>query len=175
MKKTILFTLALAVSFGLGFAFNNYVVKSPSEKTELKKVTGIGGIFFKCKDPKMVREWYQKHLGLNTNQYGAVFEWYQGADSTKKGFSQWSPFKETTKYFEPSTKDFMINYRVVDLVGLVEQLKKDGVTICDTIEVVSYGKFVHIVDIEGNKIELWEPNDIEYEKLGVQTGSKTTK
>jgi len=175
MKKTILFTLALATSFGLGFAFNNYVLKSPNEKTELKKVTGIGGIFFKCKDPKKVREWYQKNLGLNTNQYGSVFEWYQGADSTKKGFSQWSPFKETTKYFEPSTKDFMINYRVADLVGLVEQLKKDGVTICDTIEVVSYGKFVHIMDIEGNKIELWEPNDIEYEKLGVQTGSKTTK
>ncbi|MCL4856475.1 MAG: VOC family protein, partial [Flavobacteriales bacterium] len=87
----------------------------------------------------------------------------------------WSPFKETTKYFEPSTKDFMINYRVADLVGLVEQLKQDGVTICDTIEVVSYGKFVHIMDIEGNKIELWEPNDIEYEKLGVQIGSKTNK
>jgi predicted enzyme related to lactoylglutathione lyase len=175
MRKTILFTLALATSFGLGFAFNNYVLKSPNEKTELKKVTGIGGIFFKCKDPKKVREWYQNNLGLNTNQYGSVFEWYQGADSTKKGFSQWSPFKETTKYFEPSTKDFMINYRVADLVGLVEQLKKDGITICDTIEVVSYGKFVHIMDIEGNKIELWEPNDIEYEKLGVQAGSKPTK
>ncbi|OJV75618.1 MAG: lactoylglutathione lyase [Bacteroidia bacterium 44-10] len=145
------------------------------EKPEVKKVTSIGGIFFKCKDPEKVREWYQTHLGLNVNQYGAVFEWYQGADSTRKGFSQWGPFKETTKYFEPSTKDFMINYRVADLVGLVEQLKKDGVTICDTIEVVSYGKFVHIMDIEGNKIELWEPNDIEYEKLGLQTGSKTTK
>jgi predicted enzyme related to lactoylglutathione lyase len=69
----------------------------------------------------------------------------------------------------------MINYRVADLVSLVEQLKNDGVTICDTIEVVSYGKFVHIMDIEGNKIELWEPNDIEFEKLGVQIGSNTTK
>lgn len=175
MKKTILFTLALSTSFGLGFAFNNYVVKDIHEKTELKKVTGIGGIFFKCKDPKKVREWYQNNLGLNTNQYGSVFEWYQGADSTKKGFSQLSPFKETTKYFEPSTKDFMVNFRVADLTGLVEQLKKVGVTICDTIEAYSYGKFVHIMDIEGNKIELWEPNDIEYEKLGVELGSKTTK
>jgi predicted enzyme related to lactoylglutathione lyase len=175
MKKTMLFTIALVTSFGLGFAFNDYVVKSSNEKTELKKVTGIGGIFFKCKDPKKLREWYQQHLGLNTSQYGSVFEWYQGADSTKKGFSQWSPFKETTKYFEPSTKDFMINYRVANLVGLVEQLKIDGVTICDTIEVASYGKFIHIMDIEGNKIELWEPNDIEYEKLGVQLGTKTTK
>ena len=175
MKKTILFSLALAVSFGFGFAFNNFIVKSSDEKSDFKKVTGIGGIFFKCNDPKKVREWYQKNLGLNTNQYGAVFEWYQGTDSTKKGFSQWSPFKETTKYFEPSTKDFMINYRVADLVSLVEQLKNDGVTICDTIEVVSYGKFVHIMDIEGNKIELWEPVDSEFEKLGVQIGSNTTK
>lgn len=175
MKKTILFTLALAVSFGLGFAFNNYVVKSSNDKTEFKKATGIGGIFFKCKDPKMVREWYQKHLGLNTNQYGTIFEWRQGADTTKKGFTQWSPFNEKTKYFEPSTKEFMINYRVENLIALVEELKKEGVTITDTIETFDYGKFVHIMDIEGNKVELWEPNDIEYEKLGKQIGSKTTK
>lgn len=141
----------------------------------MKKVTGIGGIFFKCKDPKKMNEWYQTHLGLNTNQYGAVFEWRQGADTTKKGFTQWSPFKETTKYFEPSTKDFMINYRVENLVALVEELKNEGVTITDTIETVSYGKFVHIVDMEGNKIELWEPNDIEYENLGAKMGSKITK
>ena len=122
-----------------------------------------------------MREWYQAHLGLNTNQYGAVFEWRQGADTTKKGFTQWSPFAETTKYFAPSTKDFMINYRVENMEVLVEQLKKDGVTITDTIEAVEYGKFVHILDVEGNKVELWEPNDIEYEKLGKQFGSKTTK
>lgn len=154
MKKKILFSVALAASFGLGFAINNFIVNPSGEKSELKKVTGIGGIFFKCKDPKKMRDWYNKHLGLNTNSYGSVFEWRQATDSTQKGFTQWSPFPETTKYFEPSTKDFMINYRVADLVGLVEQLKKDGVTICDTIEVVSYGKFVHILDIEGNKIEL---------------------
>ena len=122
-----------------------------------------------------MREWYQTHLGLNTNQYGAVFEWRQGADTTKKGFTQWSPFGEKTKYFEPSTKDFMINYRVVNLETLVQQLKTEGVTITDTIETFDYGKFVHILDIEGNKIELWEPNDQVYEKLGEQMGSKTTK
>jgi hypothetical protein len=104
-----------------------------------------------------------------------VFEWYQGADSTKKGFSQWSPFGEKTKYFEPSTKDFMINYRVENLEVLVENLKKEGVTIVDKIETVDYGRFVHIMDIEGNKLELWEPNDIVYEKLGKQMGSTTTK
>jgi predicted enzyme related to lactoylglutathione lyase len=141
----------------------------------MKKATGIGGIFFKCKDPDKMREWYQKHLGLNTNQYGAVFEWYQGADSTKKGFTTWSPFPETTKYMEPSAKDFMINYRVENIEELVLQLEKEGVTITDKIETYDYGKFVHIIDAEGNKIELWEPNDIEYEKLGEQIGSKTTK
>ena len=175
MKKTILITLVLAATFGLGFAFNNLIANKPGGNSEMKRVTGIGGIFFKCKDPKQMREWYKTHLGLITNQYGAVFEWRQGADSAKKGFTQWSPFKETTKYFEPSTKDFMINYRVENLVALVDELKKEGVTIADTIESASYGKFVHIMDIEGNKIELWEPNDIEYEKLGVQMGSKTTK
>jgi predicted enzyme related to lactoylglutathione lyase len=175
MKKTSLLILAIATSFSFGFAFKTIITKQSNGQAKMKKVTGIGGIFFKCKDPKKVREWYEVHLGLNTNQYGTVFEWYQGADSTKKGFTQWSPFNETTKYFEPSTKDFMINYRVEDLKALVEELKKDGVTVIDTIETADYGKFVHILDVEGNKLELWEPNDIEYEKLGNQLGSKTTK
>ncbi len=175
MKKITLLTLALATSFLFGFAFKSITEDNVGDNAKTKGVTGIGGIFFKCKDPKKVREWYQTHLGLNTNQYGAVFEWYQGADSTKKGFSQWSPFSEKTKYFEPSTKEFMINYRVENLEALVEELKKEGVTVTDTMETYDYGKFVHIMDIEGNKIELWEPNDIEYEKLGVQMGGKTTK
>jgi predicted enzyme related to lactoylglutathione lyase len=127
----------------------------------MKKVTGIGGIFFKCKDPEKVREWYQKHLGLNTNEYGATFVWYQDSEVSKKATTQWSPFDEKTKYFEPSTKDFMINYRVENLVELVEQLKKEGVTIFDEIETFDFGKFVHIIDPEGNKVELWEPSDKE--------------
>ena len=175
MKKTLLLILVIATSFCFGFAFKSFTANYSIDNAKMKRVTGIGGIFFKCKDPKKIREWYQTHLGLNTNQYGAVFEWYQGADSTKKGFSQWSPFKETTKYFEPSAKEFMINYRVENLTALVEELKKEGVTVTDTIETVDYGKFVHIMDIEGNKIELWEPNDIEFEKLGVQINAKTTK
>lgn len=164
----------VATSFLSGFTFKT-ILTQPEETQTMKKVTGIGGIFFKCKDPNNMKEWYQKNLGLNTNTYGAVFEWYQGEDSTKKGFTNWSPFKETTKYFEPSTKDFMINYRVDDLEALVEELKKSGVTVVDTIETYDYGKFVHILDAEGNKVELWEPNDIEYEKLGTQLNSKTTK
>lgn len=175
MKKITLITLALATSFCFGVAFKSIITNSSGDNTTMKRATGIGGIFFKCKEPKKIREWYQTHLGLNTNQYGAVFEWRQGADSSKKGFSQWSPFKETTKYFEPSTKEFMINYRVENLTALVDELKKEGVTVTDTLATYDYGKFVHIMDIEGNKIELWEPNDIEYEKLGVQMNSKTTK
>jgi predicted enzyme related to lactoylglutathione lyase len=175
MKKTSALILIIAASFCVGFAFKTIISKPSNTKATMKKVTGIGGIFFKCKDPDKMREWYQKNLGLNTNPYGAVFEWYQGADSTKKGFTTWSPFKETTKYFEPSQKDFMVNYRVADLQALVNELKENGVTILDSIETYEYGKFVHILDAEGNKIELWEPNDIEYEKLGKQLGSETTK
>jgi predicted enzyme related to lactoylglutathione lyase len=125
----------------------------------MKKVTGIGGIFFKCKDTKAITEWYQKHLGLDTNPYGATFEWYEDAEGLKKAQTQWSPFSETTKYFEPSGKDFMINYRVENLEALVDELKKEGVTILDNIETYDYGKFVHILDAEGNKIQLWEPKD----------------
>lgn len=167
--------LVIMISFSLGFAFKTILTKASDQQATMKRVTSIGGIFFKCKDPAKVREWYKTHLGLNTNKYGTVFEWRHAGDSTKKGFSQWSPFGEKTKYFEPSTKEFMINYRVENLTPLVEELKKEGVTLTDTIETYDYGKFVHLMDIEGNKIELWEPNDIEYEKLGNQIGSQTTK
>ncbi|MEO7313215.1 MAG: VOC family protein [Chitinophagaceae bacterium] len=175
MKKRILITFLLITTFGLGFAFKSLITNVPDDPSTAKRATGIGGIFFKCKDPKKMREWYKEHLGLNTNAYGAVFEWRQGADTSKKGFTQWSPFNEKTKYFEPSAKDYMINYRVENLDWLVDQLKKENVTIADSIVTADYGKFVHIMDMEGNKLELWEPNDIEYEKLGEKMGVKTTK
>jgi len=129
----------------------------------MKKVTGVGGIFIKCKDPDQMKQWYQEHLGFKTDDYGTNFEWRQSEHSHKKGFTQWSPFKESTTYFEPSTKDFMINYRVENIEALVEELRKSGVTIVDEIETFDYGKFVHIMDIEGNKIELWEPVDDVYD------------
>jgi len=175
MKKAILITLALATSFCFGFAFKSIITGNSSGTAETKRVTGIGGIFFKSQEPKKMREWYKTHLGINTNQYGAVFEWRLATDSTKKGFTTWSVFNEKSKYFEPSTKDFMINYRVENLTALVEDLKKEGVTVTDTIATYDYGKFVHIMDMEGNKIELWQPNDIEYEKMGNQMGATTTK
>jgi predicted enzyme related to lactoylglutathione lyase len=173
MKKKTTLVLMLLTSFALGFALNAMITKSENKPSEHGRVTGIGGIFFKSKDPKKLREWYSRHLGIITNRYGGVFEWRQGADSSKKGFTQWSPFGENTKYFEPSTKEFMINYRVNNLEALLTQLKNDGVTIADTMQVASYGKFIHIMDLEGNKLELWEPNDVEYDKLGKAMGAKT--
>lgn len=165
MKKRILIISAFVITFLLGFGFNRIVTIHDNPSKKIGKVTGIGGVFFKCKDPAKMREWYGKNLGIASGQYGTKFEWRQGADSSKYGVTQWSLFSEKTKYFEPSTKDFMINYRVENLVGLVEELKKEGVTIVDTIEASDYGKFIHIMDIEGNKIELWEPVDAEYNKV----------
>lgn len=125
----------------------------------MKKVNGIGGVFFKCNDPKAINEWYKLHLGFDTTPYGTSFQWREEDNSEKKGLTQWNPFPSDTKYFEPSNKDFMINYRVENLEQLVEELMKENVTILDNIETFDYGKFVHILDPEGNKIELWEPKD----------------
>ncbi len=136
-----------------------------------KRVTGIGGVFFKTKNPDDIKSWYQKHLGFDTDEYGTCFEWRHAEDSEKKGFSQWSPFSDSTDYFQPSLKDFMINYRVDDLEWLVKKLKEEGVTVLDKIESYDYGKFVHILDPEGNKIELWEPVDEIFDK-GVKGRTK---
>lgn len=131
----------------------------------MKKVTGVGGVFFKCKNPEEVREWYKKHLGFNTDQYGTSFESRDADNPSKKAYLQWSPFPADTKYFAPSDSQFMINYRVDNIEELVEQLKSDGVQVLDEIESFDYGKFVHILDNEGNKIELWEPVDEKYDDI----------
>jgi predicted enzyme related to lactoylglutathione lyase len=151
--------LSACIGFTAGQTFTE-----PKQKP-MKRVTAIGGIFFKSKDPDAMKQWYKTHLGLQTDKYGTNFEWRQGSDSTKKGFTQWSPFNEKTKYFEPSTNNFMINYRVEDLEWLVGELKKEGVKVVDEIQSFEYGKFVHILDLEGNKVELWQPNDVEYDKI----------
>ncbi len=130
-----------------------------------KRVTGIGGIFFKTKNPEAMKNWYEKHLGLVKDEYGSIFEVRNTDNTEQKNYTVWSPFKEDTKYFEPSQKDFMINYRVENLEVLVKELKEEGVTIVDEIETYDYGKFVHILDIEGNKIELWEPIDEAFAKM----------
>ena len=127
----------------------------------MKKVTGLGGVFFKSNDPKAMNEWYAKNLGLATSEWGATFDWRQADDPAKMGSTAWCTFPKDTKYFNPSDKPFMINYRVDNIVALVQELKKDNVTIVDEIVDSEFGKFVHILDPEGNAIELWEPKEEE--------------
>ncbi len=147
------------------FAFRFSCFNNTTSIYFMKRVTSIGGIFFKTKNPQKVKEWYNRHLGIISDEYGTSFEWRKTDKPDEKGYTAWSPFKQDTKYFQPSEKEFMINYRVENIEKLVEILKKEGVEIVDAIETFEYGKFVHIMDCEGNKIELWEPNDNEYEKI----------
>jgi predicted enzyme related to lactoylglutathione lyase len=137
-----------------------------------KKVTGIGGIFFKCKDPEKMKDWYSKNLGLVKDEYGSVFEFRKSDEPNQKAYAVWSPFPKDTDYFKPSKKEFMVNYRVENIEDLVNELKAEGVNIVDDIETFEYGKFVHILDPEGNKIELWEPVDEIFTKT---YEGKTTK
>ena len=122
-----------------------------------KRVTGLGGFFFKTPDPNKLKEWYRDHLGLNTDQYGCTFWWKdkEGNDCS----TQWSPMKADTAYFEPSKAPFMMNFRVADLATLLAVLKKEGVTVVGEIQEFEYGKFGYILDPDGNKLELWEPMD----------------
>jgi predicted enzyme related to lactoylglutathione lyase len=141
---------------------------NPSNE-DIPKVTGIGGIFFFSDNPDAIKDWYQKHLGLATNPYGSVFEYRNARRPEETNYLQWSPFPNGSDYFEPSPKTFMINYRVQHLDALLVKLKESGVKILDEVATYDYGKFVHIMDPEGNKIELWEPIDSELTKLGGET------
>lgn len=135
------------------------------------KVTGVGGIFFKTENPEKLKDWYKDNLGIATSEYGSSFEFRNANRPEEINYLQWSPFKKDTEYFEPSKKEFMINYRVQNIEGLVKNLKANGVTVVDEIESFDYGKFVHIIDLEGNKIELWEPID----RIFTEMGGPTTK
>lgn len=142
-----------------------------SKKIKSGKVTGIGGVFFKSKDVKAINAWYYNNLGLVPNDYGSMFEWRDSDDKTI-AYTQWSPFSKKTKYFLPSKNDYMINYRVDNMEELLKKLKENKVTILDTIESYDYGKFLHILDCDSNKVELWEPIDGSFTKL---YEGKTTK
>ncbi len=134
-------------------------VKPPFDNTT-PKVTGIGGIFFYSDDLNKTKEWYSKNLGLEINDWGSSsFESRNLNNPDVINSLQWTPFKKGDAYFSPSNKDFMINYTVQNLEGLLIKLKGNGVTILDTVATYDYGKFVHIMDAEGNKIELWEPTE----------------
>lgn len=138
-------------------------------KDSTPKVTGIGGIFFKSENPEKTREWYAENLGLAVNEYGSTFAYRNANNPQEINYLQWSAFDKKTDYFNPSEKEFMINYRVQHIEKLVENLKKNGVKVVDEITTYEYGKFVHILDHEGNIIELWEPVDSVLTKMGGET------
>jgi predicted enzyme related to lactoylglutathione lyase len=157
------------------FSFTLFHEDKKTDKSEQKetimndttpKVTGIGGIFFRSKNPKEIREWYGKNLGLAIDDFGSPFEFRNANKPKEINYLRWSPFDEASDYFAPSEKEFMINYRVQNLEDLVKKLRENGVNIVDDIEEFEYGKFVHIMDPEGNKIELWEPVDSFFTKMG---------
>ena len=126
----------------------------------MKRVTGIGGIFFKSADPKALGDWYKTHLGLDVTDWGgALFQW--GGEGSEPGITVWSPFAQDTNYMQPSAASFMINYRVEDLDGLLAALKQEGCNVVDKTESSAQGKFGWVIDPEGNKVELWEPPKAE--------------
>lgn len=122
----------------------------------MKKVIGLGGVFFKCKNPDTLKKWYQEHLGINSETWGAQFYWKDDPNANS-AYSVWSPFKTESNYFSPSQSSFMINYRVHDLSALLEELIKSGIHPIGEPEENEFGKFAWIMDPEGNKLELWEP------------------
>lgn len=123
-----------------------------------QRVTGIGGVFFKARDPESLREWYRRHLGLDVQSWGGVtFRWEEPGAPSTNGATVWSLFPANTDYFAPSSQPFMINYRVPDLTGILEALRAEGCTVDDRTEVSEFGKFGWVMDPEGNRIELWQP------------------
>ena len=128
-------------------------------KNKTPEILGIGGIFFKSHNPQKTKEWYEKKLGIKMEPYGAMFAFRNIDNPDQINYLRWSVFDANTNYMKPSEKDFMINYIVRNLEDFIENLKKNGVTIVDEITEYSYGKFIHILDDDGNKIELWEPDN----------------
>jgi predicted enzyme related to lactoylglutathione lyase len=124
----------------------------------MKRVTGIGGVFFKSADPKRLAEWYRVHLGMNVEQWGGVaFQWSGPDNPSGVGTTVWNPFKEDTDHFAPSRSSFMINYRVDDLHALLAALRAEGCQVLDKVDDSEYGKFGWVIDPDGNKLELWQP------------------
>jgi predicted enzyme related to lactoylglutathione lyase len=179
MKNVIRLLIIALIVEGCSPATNknmdNKINKSEPARTVTNdttpRVTGIGGIFFGSDNPKETREWYGKNLGLEIDEYGSPFEFRNADRPDELNYLRWSPFEKGSDYFAPSEKEFMINYRVQNIEGLVKKLKANGVNVVDKIETFDYGKFVHLMDPDGNKIELWEPVDSVLTKMG----GKTTK
>jgi len=123
----------------------------------MKRVTGLGGLFFKSDDPEKLYDWYEKHLGIARVQGAVTFNWCDANEPTRSGMTVWAIFPRDSKYFDPSRAGFMMNFRVADLDGLLEKLQEKGVEIDSHREDSDYGRFAWIMDPDGNRIELWEP------------------
>ena len=124
----------------------------------MNRVTGIGGIFFKAKDPALLQDWYRRHLGIPVEAWGGTsFRWSGPQNPSGVGTTVWSIFKDESTYFAPSHAPFMINYRVEDLDALLSALRAEGCTVDEKVEQSEYGKFGWVMDPEGNRIELWQP------------------
>jgi predicted enzyme related to lactoylglutathione lyase len=123
----------------------------------MKRVTGIGGIFFKAQDAPALKAWYQQHLGIDVQPWGAAFPWTDGEGKPVAGTTAWSIAPASSGQFAPSTATFMVNYRVDDLHALVKALREEGCNVLEKIDESEYGKFAWVIDPEGNKVELWEP------------------
>lgn len=124
----------------------------------MRRVTGIGGIFFKSPDPKRLGEWYRTHLGIDVQPWGgAAFQWAGEHNPGGTGTTVWSPFAADTGYFAPGSASFMVNYRVEDLHALLAVLRQEGCQVDDKVEESEFGKFGWVIDPDGNKLELWQP------------------
>lgn len=133
------------------------------------KITGLGGVFFKAQAPEKLKEWYARNLGLILNPYGATFEMRNAQNPSKIKYLHWSVFPSDTDYFHPSDKPFMFNYRVQNLEQLIMRLQRIGVDFIDTMVSYPYGKFIHLLDPEGNAVELWEPREDFFDTMKIPT------
>jgi len=133
------------------------LIRDMAARTRRARVTGIGGIFFRARNPKALVRWYRRHLGMDIEDSVALFTWRGGRDGKVKGHTVWSIFPADTTYFGEDGASFMINYRVKDLDAVLAALQKDGVEVARKVEDTEYGRFGWITDPEGNRIELWEP------------------
>jgi predicted enzyme related to lactoylglutathione lyase len=142
-----------AQSAATTFTFNH-----PALEVAMKRVTGIGGVFFKAKDAPAMQAWYKRHLGVDVQEWGgAAFAWCDAEGKPTAGTTIWSIGPSEGEQFAPSSASFMINYRVDDLHGMVKVLKAEGCNVLDKIDDSEYGKFAWVIDPEGNKVELWQP------------------
>ncbi|MGE5382708.1 MAG: VOC family protein [Omnitrophica WOR_2 bacterium] len=135
------------------------------------RVTGFGGIFIKYNDPERIKQWYAEFLGFNVDEYGTSFEWRKSSNPEQKAYTLWAPFSQASEYFKPSDKEIMLNFRVDNLDAILSKLAQKGIYQLNSIEETDYGRFAHIVDPEGFKLELWEADDIAYDKM---VGEKKT-